>query len=532
MMISVKRTKLYSKAASLLLCALLVLGTFGLVSSAAPAQNADNAVTDSAENTQTVPELPETKEEKNVAEKIGDINNKINGVVWGWPAMILILGAGILLTCRNKAVQLSHFGYAMKNTIGKITEKNEVKDKGAVSPIQAVCTALAATVGTGNIAGVAGAIAIGGPGAVFWMWVSALLGMATKYSEVVLSIKFRERNKNGDWVGGPMYYIEKGLGKNWKWLSVLFCILGALASFGIGNMTQVNTIAGTINAAAMRFTETNELALRIGIGVAVAVLVALVSLGGIKRIGKVTELIVPVMSVLYIVASLVVIFANIGNIGTVFGMIFKGAFNFRAAGGGFLGITIATAMKKGISRGIFSNEAGLGSAPIAHAAADTDNAVKQGLFGIFEVFADTIVICTMTALTILMSGVGIVWGENADAALSISAFSTIFNAKAASVIVAFALALFAFTTILSWNLYGSRCVEFLFGEKASIVYKVVFLPILVVGAAMELSLAWNIADTLNGMMAIPNLVALILLSGVVAKETKAYFAALKKKKNK
>ncbi len=465
-----------------------------------------------------------------IADVVSDVNSAVNNVVWGWPAMILILGTGIILTLRNRGVQFLHFGHAMKNTIGKITEKKEVTDKGAVTPFQAVCTALAATVGTGNIAGVAGAIAIGGPGAVFWMWVSALLGMATKFSEVVLSIKFRERNKNGDWVGGPMYYIQNGLGKGWKWLSVVFCICGVLASFGIGNMTQVNTIAGTVNTAIKNFTPTNEFAVRLAVGIIIAIIIALVSIGGIKRIGKVSEMIVPIMSVIYIVASLVIIIVNIDQLGNVLKEIVTSAFSVKASVGGVAGITIATAMKKGISRGIFSNEAGLGSAPIAHAAADTDNAVKQGLFGVFEVFADTIVICTMTALTILMSGVVVPYGGDADASLSIEAFSTVFDGKTAGVVVAIALALFAFTTISSWNLYGTRCMEYLFGEKAATVYKIVFLPMLVIGATMSLDLAWAIADTLNGMMAIPNLIALLLLSGVVAKETKAYFASVKAKK--
>ncbi len=468
---------------------------------------------------------------KTFGEAVAGVNSAVNNVVWGWPSMILILGTGILLTLRCFGVQFTHFGHVMKNTIGKIAEKKTAK-AGTVTPFQALCTALAATVGTGNIAGVAGAIAIGGPGAVFWMWISALLGMCTKYSEVVLSIKYREKNDKGDYVGGPMYYIKNGLGKGWAWLGVVFAVLAILASFGIGNMTQVNTIAGTVYDAASKFGTVNESLIRYIVGGIVIVAIALVSIGGIKRIGKVTELLVPVMSVIYIIASLVVIFCNIGSIGAVFKAIFVGAFTPAALGGGLVGTTISTAMKKGISRGIFSNEAGLGSAPIAHAAADTDSPVKQGLFGIFEVFADTIVICTLTALSILMSGVNINFGESADAALSIAAFSEVFPAKAAGVVIAIALALFAFTTILSWNLYGTRCTEYLFGSKASLVYKIVFLPVLLIGATMNLSLAWDIADTLNGLMAIPNLIALLLLSGVVAKETKAYFAERKKEKAK
>jgi len=459
-------------------------------------------------------------------------NDWLNGIVWGVPAMVLILGTGLLLTIATRFTQFTHFGHAMKNTIGKFSRGGKTADRGAVTPFQAVCTALAATVGTGNIAGVAGAIALGGPGAVFWMWIAALVGMITKYAEVVLSIKYRERNEKGNWVGGPMYYIKNGLGKHWKWLAAVFCVLAALASFGIGNIAQINSIAGAVTSAVQVFNaDANVKTVCLITGVVVMAVVALISIGGLKRIGKATEMLVPFMSGLYILACLVVVIGNIGNIGNVFVMIFEGAFKPAAVVGGGLGITVMTAMKRGVSRGLFSNEAGLGSAPIAHAAADTDSPVKQGLFGIFEVFADTLVICTLTALTILSSGIGITYGEEAGAALSTEAFSTVFPSTVASVVIAVALSLFALTTILSWNLYGSRCCEYLFGStKASLVYKILFLPMVIMGATMDLQLAWDISATLNGLMAIPNLIAVLLLSPVVVKLTREYFSNQRKLK--
>lgn len=458
---------------------------------------------------------------------ISNANGWLNNIVWGAPMMILIVGTGILLTVLTKFLQFRRFGYIMRNTIGTIFRKQTVSDKGAVSPFQAVCTALAATVGTGNIAGVAGAIALGGPGAVFWMWISALFGMATKYAEVVLAIRFRERNQRDEWVGGPMYYIKNGLGKRWKWLAVLFSVFGALAAFGIGNMTQVNTIAGSVVTSINAFTtldKTGTTIINLVVGVVIAAIAALVLLGGLKRIGRVTEKLVPFMSVIYIIGALTVVFSNIGQIGTVFSDIFRGAFNPSAVLGGAVGIGISEAMKRGVGRGVFSNEAGLGSAPIAHAAAHTDSPVKQGLYGVFEVFADTIVICTLTALAILMSGVVIPYGTKVGAELSIGAFTTLYGSGAASIVVTIGITLFALSTILSWGLYGTRCAEFLFGEKCDKIYKTVFVLFIVVGATMNLGLAWDIADTLNGLMAIPNLIAVLALSGTVFKLTKEYFA--------
>ena len=468
---------------------------------------------------------------ENIIKLVTDVNNFVSNIVWGWPAIILILGTGLLLTARTGLVQIRRFGHAIKHSIGTAM-KREKTGKGEVSPFQALATALAATVGTGNIAGVAGAIALGGPGAIFWMWVSALLGMATKFAEVVLALVYRQRNGEGEWVGGPMYYIRNGLGEKWKWMGGLFCVLGVTASFGIGNMTQVNSIAENVCNAVVLFTPDASITVtRIIIGVVVAILVAFIALGGVKRIGQVTELCVPVMSILYILASLVVIIMNASRLDDVLVMIIKGAFNPSAVVGGAVGVTFTTALQKGIARGIFSNEAGLGSAPIAHAASTERDPVKQGFYGIFEVFIDTGVICTLTALTILCSGIVVPYGQAAGATLSTQAFSTVFPPAIATVVIAIALSMFAFTTIISWNLYGSRCCEYLWGRKASTVYKILFLPMLIIGATLDLDLAWSIAETLNGMMAIPNLIALLALSGVVAKEVRRYFSSPERKLN-
>lgn len=467
---------------------------------------------------------------------IGEIVKFLNGIAWGPWMLILLVGTGIYLSARMGFLQFRKFGYAMKNTIGKVFHKQTAGD-GEVTPFQAVTTALAATVGTGNIAGVTGAIAVGGPGAVFWMWLSALFGMVTKYAEVVLAVRYRERNAKGDYVGGPMYYIKNGLGQKWNWLAVAFSLLGALAAFGIGNMTQVNTIAGSVNtaidafggntqaASVMLFGQTVPVS-SIVVGMLVAVVVALVLFGGIKRIGSVAEKMVPFMAIIYIVCALCIVFANVGSLGKIFAMIFKGAFSTEAALGGAFGITVMTTIQKGVGRGVFSNEAGLGSAPMAHAASSETDPVKQGLYGIFEVFMDTIVICTLTALTLLCGverGVPITWGENAGAEMISASFATVFGSRAGSLIVAVGIGLFALSTMLSWSLYGSRCFEFIFGTKAVPVYQVIFILLVVVGATLKLDLVWDIADTLNGFMAIPNLIALLGLSGVVIKLTKNYF---------
>ena len=448
--------------------------------------------------------------------------------------MILILGVGVYLSVRCGFIQFTRFGFIMKNTLGKAFEKTEKKE-GAVSPFKAMCTALAASIGTGNIAGVSGAIAIGGPGAVFWMWMSALFGMCTKYAEVTLAIKYRQKNEAGDWVGGPMYYITNGLGKSWKWLASVFAVFGALAAFGTGNMTQINTIAGTINTAIAGYvptTDAQQTTIAWVVSIVCAIICAIVLLGGIQRLADVCGLLVPVMAVIYIVASLAVIVLNIGAIPGALGAIFKGAFAPSSIAGGLAGVGIKTAITKGVGRGIFSNEAGLGSAPIAHAAADVDHPVKQGIFGVFEVFIDTIVVCTMTALVVLL-GVGvqnIEYGNDIGANLTINGFESVYGSGVPALAVAVCLTLFALSTVLTWALYGSRCVEFFLGYKASRVYQVNFCLFACIAGAVELSLAWAIADTLNGLMAIPNLIAVALLSPVVFKLTKEYFDEVKAKK--
>lgn len=454
---------------------------------------------------------------------IENINGAVNSFIWGVPAMICIIGVGLILSVRTNFIQIRKFGHALKMTIGRIFDKTEASD-GSMTPFQAVCTALAATVGTGNIAGVAGAIAIGGPGAVFWMWISALLGMCTKFSEVTLAVHFREKNKRGDYVGGPMYYIKNGLGKNWMWLAYLFAAFGVLTVFGTGNATQVNTITTAINSALLNYNLIGGSSVKtvsLVIGIIITVLVSAVLLGGIKRIGKVTEKLVPFMAVLYIVLALGVVILNIETVPAVFQSIFAGAFNPSSFTGGIIG-SFFLSMKKGVSRGIFSNEAGLGTGSIAHACADTEKPIHQGLFGIFEVFADTIVICTLTALTILCSGVSINYGVDAGAELTISGFVSTYGSWI-SIFTAIALCCFAFSTILGWGLYGARCIEFIFGEKVIKPFMVVYALIAIVGATADLGLIWGIADTFNGLMAIPNLIALFLLSGTVVKLMKEHF---------
>ena len=463
---------------------------------------------------------------------ITNINSTINGFVWGLPMMVLILGVGVYLSIRCGFPQFRHFLHIMKNTLGKAFEKKE-KTEGAVSPFKAMCTALAASIGTGNIAGVSGAIAIGGPGAIFWMWISALLGMCTKFSEVTLALKYRERNQKGDWVGGPMYYITNGLGKSWKWLACVFATFGALAAFGIGNMTQINTIASTVNTAISGFiptTESQQTIIAWVVAIICALICAIVLIGGIQRLADVCSLLVPVMAVIYIVAALIVIIVNVGALPGAFAAIVKGAFNPASVAGGLAGVGIKTALTKGVGRGIFSNEAGLGSAPIAHAAADVDHPVKQGIYGVFEVFMDTIVVCTMTALVVLL-GIGvqnIEYGNDIGANLTIMGFESVFGSGIPGVAVAICLTLFALSTVLTWALYGSRCVEYLFGYTASKVYQVIFCLFACIAGTVELSLAWAIADTLNGLMAIPNLIALALLSPVVIKLSKEYSSEVKK----
>ena len=458
-------------------------------------------------------------------ETITAVNQAVNSFIWGIPAMVCIIGVGLLLSVRTGFLQLRKFPYAIKTTIGRIFRKKDASD-GAMTPFQAVCTALAATVGTGNIAGVAGAIAIGGPGAVFWMWCSALLGMCTKFAEVTLAVHFRERNKNGELVGGPMYYIKNGLGSRWQFLAVLYSLFGVLTVFGTGNATQVNTIVTAIDSALLATgSGLNGIlpTLNLIVGVVVAMMVAMVLLGGVKRIGSVTEKLVPFMALFYIVLALGVVVLNYRRFPAVLASIVGGAFDPQAVTGGAIG-SVFLSMQKGVSRGIFSNEAGLGTGSIAHACADTRKPVKQGMFGIFEVFADTIVICTLTAMVILCSGVPVGYGSAAGAELTISGFTATYGGWS-SIFTAVALCCFAFSTIIGWGLYGSRCIEFLFHtDKVVGPFLVVYSFVSILGATVDLGLLWSIADTFNGLMSIPNLIALLLLSGTVAKLTKEFFA--------
>ncbi len=465
-----------------------------------------------------------------VLEIVDMINSAIGDFIWGVPAIVCIIGVGLLLSIRTGFIQIRKFGLALKNTIGKIFSKNTSQD-GSMSPFQAVCTALAGTVGTGNIAGVAGAIAIGGPGAIFWMWCSALLGMCTKFAEVTLAVMFREKNSDGEYIGGPMYYIKNGLGKKWHWLAFLYSLFGIFTVFGTGNATQANTIVASLNSAITSIKPDfvyNVDKFNIVVGIIIAILISMVLLGGVKRIGSVTEKLVPFMAVLYVILGIGVVVVHYQNIPEVFKSILVGAFKPSAITGGIIGSFIIS-LKKGLSRGIFSNEAGLGTGSIAHACADTNNAVEQGLFGIFEVFMDTIVICTLTALVILCSGTSFTYGEAAGAELTISGFVGTYGGWV-SIFTAVAMCCFAFSTIIGWGLYGSRCVEFILGNKFVRPFLILYSFVAIVGTTLNLGLLWSIAETFNGFMIIPNLIALFMLSGVVVKATKEYFGSGKKLK--
>ena len=457
-------------------------------------------------------------------DKIIEINSAVNGFVWGPIMLALLVGTGIYLSFRVGFIQFSKIGYWWKNTIGKIFQKSEAGE-GEITPMQAVSTALASTVGTGNIAGVTGAIILGGPGAVFWMWISAILGMCTKFTEVTLAVHFRERNKKGDYVGGPMYYIKNGLSKKWQILAILYSAFGVLTVFGTGNATQVNTITTAIDTALINFNiipESASKTLNLVLGIVIMLLVGMVLLGGIKRIGSVSEKLVPFMALLYIVLAIGVVVLNFERVPAVFHDIVYGAFNPAAVTGGVIG-SFFLSLKKGVSRGIFSNEAGLGTGSIAHACADTSKPVKQGMFGIFEVFADTIVICTLTALVILVSGVPVNYGAAAGAELTISGFTSTYG-NWISVFTAVAMCCFAFSTIIGWGLYGARCIEFLFSEKVVKPFMIAYSLVAIIGATVDLGLLWSIAETFNGLMAIPNLIGIFLLSGTAIALTKEYFA--------
>ena len=449
------------------------------------------------------------------------INDKVNGFVWGPVMLALLVGTGVYLTVCTGWIQVRWFGYIMRNTVGSLFSRKE-QDRGSnLTPFQAVTTALAGTVGTGNIAGVTGAIFVGGPGAVFWMWVSAFFGMCTKYSEIALAMKYRVTDKNGVHKGGPMYYIEQGLGKNWKWLAAIFAVLGGLASFGIGNIAQSSEIAGAMSGLfGMSPTVT---------GILLAVLVAVVVLGGVQRIGQVTSLLVPFMACFYILAGIAVIVLRIADIPAAFAAIFKGAFSFEAMGGGVFGYAIMVAMRQGFARGVFSNEAGLGSAPIAHASSATKDPAEQAIWGVFEVFIDTIIICTITSLAVILSGVLDVPGGldafTSKGAAAAAAFNAILPGTIGGTVIQISLLFFALSTILSWSLYGERCFGYLSNDNKLVVllYKLAFILFSIVGATGSGTLMWDIADTLNGMMAIPNLIALLALSGVVTQITRDYF---------
>lgn len=478
-----------------------------------------------------------------ILDKIADINGSINGVVWGWAGLILLLGTGLLATVFTKVFQVSHLRHWWKNTIGRMFKKDVIghsKDKGSVSPFQALCTALAATVGTGNIAGVAAAICVGGAGAVFWMWVAAFLGMMTNYSENVLGIFFRRRNEKGEWSGGAMYYLRDGLGakKNCKWigkvLAVLFCIFTMLASFGIGSMGQVNKIVSNV-AAAFDVKAISSIEVFGGIslynillGVVIMILVALITLGGLKRIAAVAEKVVPFMVVLFVAGSIVVIGFNYDMILPSLKAIVVNAFKPESFVGGTLGSAIMLAAQQGFKRGVFSNEAGLGSSVMVHSNSNIKEPVKQGMWGIFEVFADTMVVCTMTALVVLTSGVfnaktGDIAEGLTDATLVGGAFNTVFSwGGIGQKFIAVAMFLFAFTTVLGWSHYGSKAWEYLFGAKTTFVFRIIHVITVIFGAVLTSSLAWDISDTFNGLMMIPNLIGVVVMLPLVVKITKNY----------
>lgn len=475
---------------------------------------------------------------ESIVQVITKVNGALNDFIWGPIMLVFFLLVGFMFTARTKVFQITHIRDWLDVTFLSIFRKgNKVlrtDDKHSISQFQSLCTALAATIGVGNISGVAVALALGGPGAIFWMWLSAFLGMMTNYAENTLGIKYRYRNEKGHWVGGAMIYIEKGLG--WKWLAVIFSVFCVFASFGIGNMSQGNEIANGLKSSFGVPAWVTALLVMLFVG--------LVIVGGIKRIASVTEKIVPFMAITYILGALIVIFLNIGSVPAAFGAIFGNAFKLSSMGGGVAGFTIMVAMKRGISRGVFSNEAGLGSSVMVHSASDVKEPVVQGMWGIFEVFADTIIVCTLTALTILTSGVydaaayeqcAITETALEDAgllsgvALTSSAFESVFG-SVGGMFISIAVVLFAFSTILGWSYYGERAIEYLFGLKAVPAYKLIFLLVIFIGCNASLKLVVDISDTFNGFMALPNLVAITLLSGQVVQMTKDFVKRVKEGK--
>jgi AGCS family alanine or glycine:cation symporter len=457
------------------------------------------------------------------------VNGAVNGFVWGLPMLILLVGTGILMTILTKVFQISHFKHWVKNTVGGIFKDKHVtahtgKDDMQISQFQSLCTALAATIGTGNIAGVAAAILSGGPGAIFWMWIVAFFGMMTNFSENVLGIFYRRRNERNEWCGGAMYYLKYGLGEKkgcaqiGAALAVMFSLFCVIASFGIGNMSQINSIAANMNSA---FGVPS-----LATGIILMILAGLVIVGGLKRIASVTERLVPFMAVIYVVGALVIVILNADKIGPVFVSIIKGAFGMKAVGGGIVGSGVAYAVQWGMKRGVFSNEAGLGSSVMVHSSSNVREPVVQGMWGIFEVFADTIIVCTLTAFAVLSSGIvdlntGEVLSDQVSTALVAEAFSTVYG-KAGAAFIAIAILFFAFSTVLGWSQYGSKGFEYLFGTKSTTIFKVVFVAFILVGATMDLTLAWDLSDTFNGLMAIPNLIGVLALSGTVMKITQNY----------
>lgn len=497
----------------------------------------------------------------NFLEALTNVNNAINDFVWVKLGLVLLLGTGILMTVLTRFFQITHLKHWWKNTIGAIGNKKVTahtgKNEKSISQFQALCTALAATVGVGNIAGVAAAICSGGPGAVLWMWIAAFFGMMTNYSENVLGIYYRRKNEKGEWSGGAMYYLKDGLGAKkgckgiGKFLSVLFCIFCLLASFGIGNMGQINKIVANFESAfkidalsdkILYSTESGSVSLyALIIGIVLMILGGLIIIGGLKRIAAFAEKIVPFMVVAFVAGSLIIIGVHYRNIGTALNAIFVTAFAPKAVWGGVTGIAVKTVITWGFKRGVFSNEAGLGSSVMVHSNSNVIEPVKQGMWGIFEVFADTMVVCTMTALVILTSGVidldtgAIASGAGSDATLVASAFDTVFTFGSihfGSMFIAVAILLFAFTTVLGWSHYGTKAFEYLFGTKATVYYKVFFVLMMISGAVLTSSIAWDISDTFNGLMMVPNLIGVITLSGLVTKITKNYIDRnIKNKKN-
>ena len=464
-----------------------------------------------------------------MTETITSINNSVNGFVWGTFGIALLFIAGIIMTVVNRGFQFTHFAHWIKNTIGAIFKDKKItahtgKNNKAISQFQSLCTALAATIGTGNIVGVATAIISGGPGAIFWMWIMAIFGMMTNYSENVLGIYFRRKSPKGEWRGGAMYYLKDGLGgyKGMKHvgmiLAILFSVFCLLASFGIGNMSQINSIAGNMESA---FNIPKSAS-----GIVLVIIASIVILGGLKRVAAVTEKLVPIMSIIYIIGALVIFFVNIGSVPAVFSAIFRGAFAVKSAAGGIMGYGIQKAITWGFKRGAFSNEAGLGSSVMVHSSSNVKEPVRQGMWGIFEVFADTIIVCTLTAFAILSTGMvdletGLMISTSEGSGLVGEAFSTLFGGFGPK-FIAIAILLFAFSTVLGWSHYGVTAWQYIFGEKTQIIYKILFVVVIYFGATMELQLAWDLSDTFNGLMMIPNLIGVISLSPLVAKITKNY----------